>query len=113
MSEGAKRQYVKDLEAQAGKQLKHLVDVLKVAPYESKATSTARAYRAENVKRNVWTEKMQLPKNESTFLLYLMERGTKIGSSALSKISAAYQAANDGISKIFVREIPVGSVKTT
>ncbi|CAI2349505.1 unnamed protein product [Caenorhabditis sp. 36 PRJEB53466] len=43
---------------------------------------------------------MQLPKNESTFLLYLMERGTKIGSSALSKISAAYQAANDGISKI-------------
>ncbi|CAI2349101.1 unnamed protein product [Caenorhabditis sp. 36 PRJEB53466] len=43
---------------------------------------------------------MQLPKNESTFLLYLMERGTKIGSSALSKISAAYQAANDGISKM-------------
>ncbi|CAI2356106.1 unnamed protein product [Caenorhabditis sp. 36 PRJEB53466] len=44
----------------------------------------------------------------SSFLLYLVERGKKIGSSVMSKISAAYQVANEGFSKIggtFVTDI--------
>ncbi|CAI2306464.1 unnamed protein product [Caenorhabditis sp. 36 PRJEB53466] len=108
VAEGAKRQYVRDLETQAGPRMQHLIDALKLVPYESKATSTAKAYRAENVKRSAWIETMQLPKNESSFLLYLVERGKKIGSSAMSKISAAYQVANEGFSKIggtFVTDI--------
>ncbi|CAI2352583.1 unnamed protein product [Caenorhabditis sp. 36 PRJEB53466] len=90
-TKGAKRQYVRELETQAGPRMQHLIDALKLVPYESKAMSTAKAYRAENVKRSAWIETMQLPKNESSFLLYLVERGKKIGSSAMSKISAAYQ----------------------
>ncbi|CAI2353894.1 unnamed protein product [Caenorhabditis sp. 36 PRJEB53466] len=79
--EGAKRQYVRDLETQAGPRMQHLIDALKLSGKMSK--------------RSAWIETMQLPKNESSFLLYLVERGKKIGSSAMSKISAAYQVANE------------------
>ncbi|ULU07982.1 hypothetical protein L3Y34_019204 [Caenorhabditis briggsae] len=46
--------------------------------------------------------------NESSFLLYLLGRAKQIESSALAKISAAYQTANEGISAIgasFVSDI--------
>ncbi|ULT91086.1 hypothetical protein L3Y34_008999 [Caenorhabditis briggsae] len=77
-------------------------------PFEAKATSKAAAYKAENDKRNSWISQKKLPMNESSFLLYLLDRAKKIGSSALAKISAAYQTANEGISAIgasFVSDI--------
>ncbi|CBX33050.1 Protein CBG10385 [Caenorhabditis briggsae] len=67
-------------------------------PFEAKATSTAAAYKAENDKRNSWISQKKLPMDESK----------QIGSSALAKISAAYQTANEGISAIgasFVSDI--------
>ncbi|CAO4362755.1 unnamed protein product [Caenorhabditis nigoni] len=69
-------------------------------PFEAKAKSTAAAYKAENDKRNAWISQKKLPVDESSFLLYLLDRAKQIGSSALAKISAAYQTANEGISAI-------------
>ncbi|ULU07947.1 hypothetical protein L3Y34_019181 [Caenorhabditis briggsae] len=77
-------------------------------PFEAKATSTAVAHKAENDKRNLWISQKKPPMNESSFLLYLLDRAKQIGSSALAKISAAYQTANEGISAIgasFVSDI--------
>ncbi|CAP24397.2 Protein CBG03513 [Caenorhabditis briggsae] len=83
---------------QAGKEFQTHLDKLKAAPLESKASSTALAYKAENKRRKDWIIEKRVPLNESSFLLYLVDRAKGIGSSALSKISAAYQAANQGIS---------------
>ncbi|PIC38487.1 hypothetical protein B9Z55_010486 [Caenorhabditis nigoni] len=98
--EGPKKDYIDELERQAGKEFQLHLDKLKAVPLESKASSTALAYKAENKKRKDWIIQKKLPLNESSFLLYLVDRAKGIGSSALSKISAAYQAANQGISAI-------------
>ncbi|EFP10755.1 hypothetical protein CRE_02561, partial [Caenorhabditis remanei] len=42
----------------------------------------------------------------SSLLLYLFDKAKKIGSSALSKISAAYQTANEGLSTIGSSFVP-------
>ncbi|PIC14086.1 hypothetical protein B9Z55_027372 [Caenorhabditis nigoni] len=98
--QGPKKDYIDELERQAGKEFQLHLDKLKAVPLESKASSTALAYKAENKKRKDWIIQKKLPLNESSFLLYLVDRAKGIGSSALSKISAAYQAANQGISAI-------------
>ncbi|CAP27073.1 Protein CBG06832 [Caenorhabditis briggsae] len=97
---GPKKDYIEEIERQAGKEFQTHLDKLKAAPLESKASSTALAYKAENKRRKDWIIEKRLPLNESSFLLYLVDRAKGIGSSALSKISAAYQAANQGISAI-------------
>ncbi|CAP21434.1 Protein CBG24943 [Caenorhabditis briggsae] len=91
--EGPKKDYIEEIERQAGKEFQTHLDKLKAAPLESKASSTALAYKAENKRRKDWIIEKRLPLNESSFLLYLVDRAKGIGSSALSKISAAYQAA--------------------
>ncbi|ULT97432.1 hypothetical protein L3Y34_005323 [Caenorhabditis briggsae] len=96
--EGPKKDYIEEIERQAGKEFQTHLDKLKAAPLESKASSTALAYKAENKRRKDWIIEKRVPLNESSFLLYLVDRAKGIGSSALSKISAAYQAANQGIS---------------
>ncbi|CAO4372948.1 unnamed protein product [Caenorhabditis nigoni] len=98
--EGAKRQFVEELKKKAGEGFEHHIERLKEIPFEAKATSTAAAYKAENDKRNSWISQKKLPMDESSFLLYLVDRARQIGSSALAKISAAYQTANEGISAI-------------
>ncbi|CAP21380.1 Protein CBG24870 [Caenorhabditis briggsae] len=106
--EGAKRQFVEELEQKAGEEFGHHIERLKMIPFEAKATSTAAAYKAENDKRNSWISQKKLPMDESSFLFYLLDRAKQIGSSALAKISAAYQTANEGISAIgasFVSDI--------
>ncbi|ULT94614.1 hypothetical protein L3Y34_003812 [Caenorhabditis briggsae] len=90
---GPKKDYIEEIERQAGKEFQTHLDKLKAAPLESKASSTALAYKAENKRRKDWIIEKRLPLNESSFLLYLVDRAKGIGSSALSKISAAYQAA--------------------
>ncbi|CAO4387311.1 unnamed protein product [Caenorhabditis nigoni] len=105
---GAKRQFVEELKQKAGEGFEHHIERLKMIPFEAKATSTAAAYKAENDKRNSWISRKKLPMDESSFLLYLVDRARQIGSSALAKISAAYQTANEGISAIgasFVSDI--------
>ncbi|CAO4376243.1 unnamed protein product [Caenorhabditis nigoni] len=106
--EGAKRQFVEELKQKAGEEFGHHIEKLKMIPFEAKAKSTAAAYKAENDKRNAWISQKKLPVDESSFLLYLLDRAKQIGSSALAKISAAYQTANEGISAIgasFVSDI--------
>ncbi|CAO4368903.1 unnamed protein product [Caenorhabditis nigoni] len=98
--EGAKRQFVEELKQKAGEEFGHHIEKLKMIPFEAKAKSTAAAYKAENDKRNAWISQKKLPVDESSFLLYLLDRAKQIGSSALAKISAAYQTANEGISAI-------------
>ncbi|CAP38579.2 Protein CBG21870 [Caenorhabditis briggsae] len=105
---GAKRQFVEELKQKAGEGFEHHIERLKMIPFEAKATPTAAAYKAENDKRNSWISQKKLPMDESSFLLYLLDRAKQIGSSALTKISAAYQTANEGISAIgasFVSDI--------
>ncbi|PIC32433.1 hypothetical protein B9Z55_012762 [Caenorhabditis nigoni] len=98
--QGAKRQFVEELKQKAGEEFGHHIEKLKMIPFEAKAKSTAAAYKAENDKRNAWISEKKLPVDESSFLLYLLDRAKQIGSSALAKISAAYQTANEGISAI-------------
>ncbi|EFP06967.1 hypothetical protein CRE_10350 [Caenorhabditis remanei] len=98
--EGVKRSFIEELQTKVGSEFLPHIETLKAVPFDSKAMSTAKAYKEENEKRNLWIAQRNLPVDESSLLLYLVDKAKRIGSSALTRISAAYQTANESLSTI-------------
>ncbi|EFP04735.1 hypothetical protein CRE_30022 [Caenorhabditis remanei] len=98
--EGVKRSFIEELQTKVGSEFLPHIETLKAVPFDSKAMSTAKAYKEENEKRNRWIAQRNLPVDESSLLLYLVDKAKRIGSSALTRISAAYQTANESLSTI-------------
>uniref|UniRef100_A0A8R1J098 RNase H domain-containing protein n=1 Tax=Caenorhabditis japonica TaxID=281687 RepID=A0A8R1J098_CAEJA len=105
---GPKQEFVANLRQQVGPEWHTLLSSLASSPFTAKAESTAQVYKSANLQRQAWTRQKNLPQNENSFILYLLDKAKTIGSSALSIISAAYQTVNSSVSAVgasFVSDI--------